>query len=173
MILLFIIIIIYYLLLLLLNIISIYYYLLLLFIIYYYYYLILLVFIIIINYYHCYLLLFIIVIIINYYYLLLFIIIIALLGMMVNDPPAMVFLGFRSFFPGSRADLWGRCQGSRSGGVASAAFGTKSNCCRRSNLSNCLLIQWIGLREKNLRKTPIFHEKIFGFRLSFSLKPIH
>jgi hypothetical protein len=32
--------------------------------------------------------------------------------------------------------------------------------------------QWIGLRE-NLQESPIFHGKIYGFRLRFSLKPIH
>ena len=33
-------------------------------------------------------------------------------------------------------------------------------------------IQWIGLRE-NLQESPIFNGKIYGFRLRFSLKPIH
>ena len=33
-------------------------------------------------------------------------------------------------------------------------------------------IQWIGLRE-NLQENPIFNGKIYGFRLRFSLKPIH
>ena len=33
-------------------------------------------------------------------------------------------------------------------------------------------IQWIGLRE-NLQDSPIFNGKIYGFRLRFSLKPIH
>jgi hypothetical protein len=33
-------------------------------------------------------------------------------------------------------------------------------------------IQWIGLRE-NLQESPIFNGKIYGFRLKFSLKPIH
>jgi hypothetical protein len=32
--------------------------------------------------------------------------------------------------------------------------------------------QWIGLRE-NLQESPIFNGKIYGFRLRFSLKPIH
>ena len=32
--------------------------------------------------------------------------------------------------------------------------------------------QWIGLRE-NLQESPIFNGKINGFRLRFSLKPIH
>ena len=32
--------------------------------------------------------------------------------------------------------------------------------------------QWIGLREK-LQESPIFNGKIYGFRLRFSLKPIH
>ena len=34
------------------------------------------------------------------------------------------------------------------------------------------LNQWIGLRE-NLQDFPIFNGKIYGFRLRFSLKPIH
>ena len=34
------------------------------------------------------------------------------------------------------------------------------------------LNQWIGLRE-NLQESPIFNGKIYGFRLRFSLKPIH
>ena len=33
-------------------------------------------------------------------------------------------------------------------------------------------IQWIGLRE-NLQENPIFNGNIYGFRLRFSLKPIH
>ena len=32
--------------------------------------------------------------------------------------------------------------------------------------------QWIGLRD-NLQESPIFNGKIYGFRLKFSLKPIH
>ena len=32
--------------------------------------------------------------------------------------------------------------------------------------------QWIGLRE-NLQESPILNGKIYGFRLRFSLKPIH
>ena len=33
--------------------------------------------------------------------------------------------------------------------------------------------QWIGLREKLEPESPIFNGKIYGFRLKFSLKPIH
>ena len=87
-------------------------------------------------------------------------------------PQPWYFSVFGVFFQ-ARARIFGEgAKAPEAEAWLTAAFGTKSNCCGRSNLSNCLLIQWIGLREKN-RKTPIFHEKIFGFRLSFSLKPIH
>ena len=36
----------------------------------------------------------------------------------------------------------------------------------------CSCNQWIGLRE-NLQESPIFNGKLYGFRLKFSLKPIH
>jgi hypothetical protein len=34
------------------------------------------------------------------------------------------------------------------------------------------ICEWIGLRE-NVQESPIFNGKIYGFRLNFSLKPIH
>jgi hypothetical protein len=45
-------------------------------------------------------------------------------------------------------------------------------CCGSCQERCEIICQWIGLRE-NLQENPIFNGTIYGFRLRFSLKPIH